>query len=810
MIKGHLPCLTAVLTILLLIPSSYLIAPGGDSIITRVGEPGPPGNLQVTVGNKIVRLRWEKPVDIGDSNLTDYHVYKGDSIGSIEIYRTLHPEVLFYNDTSVQNTNTYYYYVRAENSQGMSGPSNTVEATPVGPPSAPLNFQLTSGDGEAHLSWDTPENNGGAPVQGYKVIRGSDAFSLTEIAELGVVLQYTDAGLKNGALYYYAVFAFNEMGDSPKSEIKNTMPTGPPGIPTNLSADGSDGLVTVSWKRPADNGGKPILGYHLYRGMSNDNLSMYMDLEPSENYTDSNVTNGFVYYYGVLSYNMVGPGEMSVIVSALPVGVPGRPVDLTAIPGNKRVFLNWGPPANDGGSIVTEYEVQRITKNDAPVRFNVGGEMEFTDEDLENGKTYYYSVRAYNAIGSGPFTEQITIKPESPPPEPRNFYIQEDDGEIRLYWSPPDYISDYPITEFLIYRSVRSGGYELLINLTSDTYSYTDKGLNNGDSYGYRIGSRSFIGNGSLTEEMIGVPFGMPGPPRSFNVDPGNGEVVLTWAEPLNSGGRPLTGYRIYRGLSSGDLSFLASTDQNATSYIDDSVQNGIVYYYRILAMNSEVDGNRTEILEAMPVGEPGEPLNLRITETDGVVILQWDPPVDNCGCPVERYIIYRGLSRDTMVEYDTSTNTTYTDNDLNRGTYYYYSVSAVNSVGNGSVMEPEVVRISDKAEEESGINPVIFIIIGAVLIIVILMIVIIAVFFKKRPSGSGQEGVEEEESDDEAVSPESDIDLMIQRRREMEEISDVPLTVDQAHAHDHDEHHLTYEDLYGTKEEPKPPEVEE
>jgi hypothetical protein len=211
-----------------------------------------------------------------------------------------------------------------------------------------------------------------------------------------------------------------------------------------------------------------------------------------------------------------------------------------------------------------------------------------------------------------------------------------------------------------------------------------------------------------------------------------------------------------------------------------------------------------------MPKGEPLEPMNLRISEIEGIVTLEWEPPLDNCGCPVESYIIYRGLTRDTIEEYDTASNTTYADNNVERGEYYYYAVSAVNSVGNGSAMAPEVVRISDKAEDNGGINPIIPIGAVAVLLLVIIIIVILVVVMKKGSSKDEEEVEDEEKSEEVTMSPETERDIMLQRRKEMEEVLDVPLTVDQAHAHDHDEHHYTYEELYGTKEEQAPPEMEE
>jgi hypothetical protein len=44
------------------------------------------------------------------------------------------------------------------------------------------------------------------------VLRGLSPDDLEEIAELGVVLMYTDEGLPRGKTYYYSVAALNDVG----------------------------------------------------------------------------------------------------------------------------------------------------------------------------------------------------------------------------------------------------------------------------------------------------------------------------------------------------------------------------------------------------------------------------------------------------------------------------------------------------------------------------------------------------------------------------------------------------------------------
>ena len=67
--------------------------------------------------------------------------------------------------------------------------------------------------------------------------------------------------------------------------------------------------------------------------------------------------------------------------------------------------------------------------------------------------------------------------------------------------------------------------------------------------------------------------------------------IVVSWSAPTN-GGTP-SGYRIYRGTSSGAETFLASVG-NTTSYKDTAVTRGTTYYYKVSAVNYGGEGARS------------------------------------------------------------------------------------------------------------------------------------------------------------------------------------------------------------------------
>ncbi len=62
--------------------------------------------------------------------------------------------------------------------------------------------------------------------------------------------------------------------------------------------------------------------------------------------------------------------------------------------------------------------------------------------------------------------------------------------------------------------------------------------------------------------------------------------IALTWRAPASSGGSPVTGYRVYRGTSSGAETLLTSLG-TVLSYADTSARSGATYYYELVAVNA-------------------------------------------------------------------------------------------------------------------------------------------------------------------------------------------------------------------------------
>jgi PKD repeat protein len=108
----------------------------------------------------------------------------------------------------------------------------------------------------------------------------------------------------------------------------------------------------------------------------------------------------------------------------------------------------------------------------------------------------------------------------------------------------------------------------------------------------------------SITASPIaGTP---PGPPTGLTAAPGNGQVSLSWTPPVNNGGVAISGYKVYRGTTSGGETLVttggcSAVSGTATSCTDTGLTNGQKYFYEVSAVNAIGEGNKSNEASATP-----------------------------------------------------------------------------------------------------------------------------------------------------------------------------------------------------------------
>ena len=67
------------------------------------------------------------------------------------------------------------------------------------------------------LTWSAPTSDGGSPVTGYRVHRGTSSGTEVFLLQVGSVATYRDNANSRGVRYYYVIEAVNAVGTSPRS-----------------------------------------------------------------------------------------------------------------------------------------------------------------------------------------------------------------------------------------------------------------------------------------------------------------------------------------------------------------------------------------------------------------------------------------------------------------------------------------------------------------------------------------------------------------------------------------------------------------
>lgn len=102
--------------------------------------------------------------------------------------------------------------------------------------------------------------------------------------------------------------------------------------------------------------------------------------------------------------------------------------------------------------------------------------------------------------------------------------------------------------------------------------------------------------------------------PQNLVATPGPAQITLAWQAPVANGGSVITGYKVYRGGSSGGETLLSDVG-NVLIFTDSGVRSGTTYYYEVSAVNGAGEGPKTTEVSATPTAVPDTvPPSLLIT----------------------------------------------------------------------------------------------------------------------------------------------------------------------------------------------------
>jgi len=176
-------------------------------------------NLPAGVG-----LTWAEPTTQGTGGVTGYRIYRspdGAAWGPLATVGT----VLSFTDTTVPNGGRFFYSVAAIGPSGEGARSAAIVAQRALPPGAPTSFTATTAAGKTgiSLSWKAPSTDGGSPVTGYRIYRGTASGGESFLVSVGATTtSFTDASVAHKIRYYYRLTAVNGVGEGASASANVT------------------------------------------------------------------------------------------------------------------------------------------------------------------------------------------------------------------------------------------------------------------------------------------------------------------------------------------------------------------------------------------------------------------------------------------------------------------------------------------------------------------------------------------------------------------------------------------------------------
>ena len=497
---------------------------------------------------------------------------------------------------------------------------------------------------------------------------------------------FTDTNANYGESNTYTLktrdTSFNlSSGKSVIVDMPPVLDTTAPSNVSNLREEHTETTIHLSWSNPVDADFKEV---GIYRdgklvGYSSDGTFVDTLLEP-----------GKTYVYTIKSIDETGnvsSGQTLITKTSVDKTPPNEVSNLKETHNDRNVTLTWDNPTN------SDFDRVIVYRDGIAIGYSKTGT--FTDTVTKSNQKYTYTIKTIDQIGNTSSGKSISVKTDAtvttpaskpdttPPSEVGNLKENHTSKTVTLTWNNP---GDNDFDRVIVYRDGIAIGY-------SSTGTYTDTGLNPGQSYTYTLKTMDQIANQS-TGKSIKV---------TTNSEKAQEQANKTeQPSPISDLKKTITENQItYTFTRATENSYVAVysegklVDQVTANEYKVTIPYDTAYEYTFVVVSDKgktsspvKDNGKIESpkqITAKPASEDSSlqtPV-LEVTPKDGEAVLTWDPSPSK---QAEGYYVYQDGKLIASLDKDT---TTYTVEQLDNGKEYHFELVVYDKNKNTSKPSP-------------------------------------------------------------------------------------------------------------------------
>lgn len=327
--------------------------------------------------------------------------------------------------------------------------------------------------------------------------------------------------------------------------------------------------------------------------------------------------------------------------------------------GKRCVFIDY----SDFGKPESDIEVYEILEHTKYGKIAILYNPKKTYKELKKVK----SVTEYNHLNT---SSSVTIN-AVPKTVPKKVVLKSavnSYGGVKISWNATN-----DTVRYRVYRAQLVNGkwskWSVLTNTTAT--NYFDKTVTNGSTYKYTVRAGNILGLGSYNSNGVSVTYLKTPTPVISN---SKNAVKISWDKNDKA-----TGYIVYRSqLTNGkwvSWKSIGKTDSLKNVYTDKNVTSGVTYKYTVKAINQKNQSGYISSDEMIYLAVP----SVEITNAKQGVNVKWSSVAGALNYKIYRAEYTNGKWSSWKCINKAVNSTTYTDDAVNTGVIYKYTVRAVN-----------------------------------------------------------------------------------------------------------------------------------